>query len=255
MIKHRQEKMLCTEMSEYLDLEMYDLHERVHPYYQEMIAEMLEQVKKYTRTSPSRILEIGSGTGIVTEQLIKIPSLEIDAIDIDKNCCAFLTKKLTNLKKRGTVNVINGDAVTFCNKNSYDLMLSSFSHDHISYDRGHVFAKNIAKNLTAGGVYIMGVEVVPYFRTEYELLQALFKYHGHIITEALLKGYVTFAPLELTALKSGLLNIGDFKRHCVQLEEEMKNGGLSVIFKRKIGPLNRDDLGGVYVFVFKKVNL
>ena len=46
--------------------------------------------------------------------------------------------------------------------------------------------------------------------------------------------------------------IGDFKRHEVMFEEEMESSGLRMIEKKKIGPSDRVDVGGIFVYVFEK---
>ena len=46
--------------------------------------------------------------------------------------------------------------------------------------------------------------------------------------------------------------IGDFKRHEAMFEEEVESSGLRMIEKKKMGPSDRDDVGGIFVYVFEK---
>ena len=62
---------------------------------------------------------------------------------------------------------------------------------------------------------------------------------------------VQLSELENNALKSGLDMVGDFKRHETMFEEEMKSASFRCVMKKKIGPLDRDDVGGVFVYVFR----
>jgi hypothetical protein len=101
-----------------------------------------------------------------------------------------------------------------------------------------------------GGRYIIGMEVLPYFSTENDRRKALFKYHNYIIELALRDDRVQLSELENNALKSGLDMVGDFKRHEAMFEEEMESAGFKLIEKNKMGPLDRDDVGGIFVYVF-----
>ena len=59
------------------------------------------------------------------------------------------------------------------------------------------------------------------------------------------------SELENNALKSGLDMMGDFKRHEAMFEEEMTSAGFKMIEKLKMGPLDRDDVGGIFVYVYE----
>lgn len=58
--------------------------------------------------------------------------------------------------------------------------------------------------------------------------------------------------LEQGALESGLRSLGDFKISCSHYEKLAKKHGLRLETKQKIGPKDRDDLGGIYVYVFSR---
>jgi len=92
---------------------------------------------------------------------------------------------------------------------------------------------------------------LPYFSTENDRKKGLFKYHNYIIGLALQDDRVQLSELENNALKSGLNMVGDFKRHETMFEEELKSAGFKMLVKKKMGPLDRDDVGGVYVYVFE----
>ena len=46
--------------------------------------------------------------------------------------------------------------------------------------------------------------------------------------------------------------IGDFKRHEALFEQEMTAGDLRLSDKSKMGPVDRDDVGGVYVYAYTR---
>lgn len=240
---------VTKEMSRYIDLETYHKHEKTHPFYKEMLAEILSEIKKYLKKNKTtKILELGAGTGIVTLELVQLPSVDITAVEIDRHCCTFLQKKLSKYKN---VQVVQGDMVTFLSAEPFDIVISVFSHDHVHYDKRFEFAKNINKNLNPHGVYIMGNELIMEFISEQERKKSLHSYHNFIIKKAKKEGHHEVAELEKEALHSGLNKIGDFKRHEKMLEEEMQKADFKIIKKEKMGPKNKK-IGGVFVYTFKK---
>lgn len=241
--------MASVEMSNYIDLEKYHKAERTHPFYEEMLAEILSEMKKHLNGEKTRVLELGSGTGIATLELLKFPSIDLTAVEVDENCFSFLQGKLNGTD----ANLVLADAVIFkCNK-VFDITVSVFAHDHVSFERAREFAENINKNLKMNGLYIMGGELLFEFKTEYERKQALKKYHGFIIEKAEKEGNKEIVELETEALNSGLNKIGDFKRSEKMLEREMENAGFKVVKKEKMGPKKPENIGGVFVYIFQKV--
>ena len=238
------------EMSRYIDLEVYHSVEKSHPFYQEMMDEILRVIKaERDKTGSVKILEIGAGTGLSTSELSTVENISIDAVEVDQNCCAVLLETCGE-----TVQCIWDDAVTFENSTAYDLAVSVFSHDHISFQQAPELKNNLHRNIKTGGLYIMGGELLSLYETESERKAALYAYHGFIVDKALKDGNFKVAKLEIDALKSGLEQVGDFKRHEAMFEEEMLSSELfELVDKKKIGPLESDDVGGVFVYVFKSL--
>ena len=98
----------------------------------------------------------------------------------------------------------------------------------------------------------MGMEILPYFSNEKERIQSLYAYHLFIINKALRERHFEVAKLEIDALRSGADKIGDFKRHEGMFEDEMSKG-FKLIEKKKIGPTDLSDVGGVFVYVFEAI--
>jgi len=236
------------EMSRYIDLELYHEVERSHPFYLEMVEELRKQIRKYCSPEKKyRVLELGAGTGLFTEELLKFPFLEVTALDIDIKCCQVMKRLL----KHKNCRVIHGNALTFCKDGYYDIVVTVFAHDHIHYERAEDFVRNIKKNLNRGGMYLMGGEVLPNFSTPEERGEALYTYHGFIVNKALRDRNFRVAQIEINALESGLDMVGDFKRHEAMFEAEM-NGELTLKYKKKIGPDQTEGIGGVFVYVLAK---
>lgn len=238
------------EMSRYIDLDLYHAIERSHAFYEEMITSIKENIKKYSdpKTKQVKLLELGAGTGLLTQELTTIENLEIDAFDLDEECVKILKEYVKNPK----CNQFVENAVTYCKPSYYDIVVSAFAHDHINYDKKTEFSKNIASNLRPGGIYIMGGEILPYYSDEATRKKSLHTYHSYIINRALEEGHYELAQLEINALKSGVFKIGDFKRHEKEFEAEMESSGLKLLEKLKMGPLDIDNIGGVFVYVYQK---
>ncbi len=236
------------EMSRYIDLDIYHKVERSHPYYVEMIEEVRCSLLDLRKEMPARLLELGAGTGLATIELLSLAGFDVDALEIDDKCCELLAK-YTNQRAR----CICGDATVYCEPGAYDFVVSVFAHDHIHYDKAQAFARNIRSNLKSGGYYLMGGELLPHFESEEQRIDALQRYHGFIVAKSLRNCDFELAQIEINALKSGVHMIGDFKRHEDQFEQEMLSAGFSMLKKTKMGPTEFDDVGGVFVYVFRVI--
>lgn len=241
------------EMSRYIDLDLYHAIERSHAFYEEMLVAIKTQVKKFAQENQGRlkVLEIGAGTGLLTQELLEINELDIDALDLDEECIRLHKQHVQSPRCQA----ICDDAVTYNKSEHYDLLTSAFAHDHIPYDKKKQFSLNIKNNLRPGGIYIMGGEILPVYTDDASRKEALYTYHSYIIDRALKEGHYELAQLEINALKSGVHKIGDFKRHEKEFEEEMNSSGLILLSKEKMGPSEFDDIGGVYVYVYQKPSL
>lgn len=81
---------------------------------------------------PLRILEIGSGPGIITERLLKLfPNSKITALEIDENAYAYAKEKLSG-KYGDRVEFIQGDITTIeLEKEKYDIVYSRLVLQHV----------------------------------------------------------------------------------------------------------------------------
>lgn len=240
------------EMSRYIDLDLYHAVERTHPFYVEMIDDIRGAVADFFGDRSGRVWEFGAGTGLATEELLAFPGLTIDALDLDSSCCDILREHV-GPRAEGRVAVICEDALTHRGAEPYDMALSVFAHDHIPYRLGTELARSIRANLRTGGIYVMGGELLPVYHDEATRREALYRYHCFIVEHALRAENFEVAQIEINALKSGLHSIGDFKRHEAAFEAELLSADFQLIRKTKIGPGDRDDVGGVFVYVFEAV--
>jgi hypothetical protein len=217
-----------------------------------MIDEIRGTIGASLNGKPARLWEFGAGTGLATEELLGFDTLMIDALDLDSGCCDILSQHILP-RAQGRVRVVCESALTFASTLPYDLVLSVFAHDHIPYALGPELAHAIRRNLRRGGLYVMGGELLPRYDDEASRREALYRYHGFIVETALREENFEVAQIEINALKSGLHSIGDFKRHTELFESEMLCANFALRKKTKIGPVDRADVGGVYVYVFEAV--
>ena len=259
-----------VEMSDYIPIDDYDSFEERHAYFVEMMAEMLAQ---FAAVRPrdgrgdlarGQVLELGAGTGHFTRRITAQPEVDCVAVEIDDVCFAKLS---ANLGARPNVTLRREDSVAFRPEGAtrqFHGVFSSFSDHHIRpADRGRYF-ENVKRCLAPGGAFIVGDEFLPDHDPADEAAwrDALTSYHSHIIdvsrdsAERLTKegrpdeahAHHKLIQLETEALQSGLGRIGDFKVSRREYEESLTAHGLA-FGSTKIGPLGRDDLGGVYVYV------
>jgi hypothetical protein len=111
----------------------------------------------------------------------------------------------------------------------------------------------VKRNLVSDGLFIVGDEFLMDHneRSRTERDAALRTYHQYIIDCATREQHPQVASLEAKALESGLNLWGDFKMSCRHYEQQASASGLSLVSKEKIGPLDNDKVGGIYVYAFR----
>lgn len=236
------------EMSRYIDLEIYHAVERSHPYYIEMVEEISSKIASLAAEKKCRVLEFGAGTGLATGEILGLPNLDVVALELDAECAAILTREVAD-----TAQVVTGNILSYQALEPFDAIFSVFAHDHIHHDDAPRLVANLRRNLKRGGLYLMGGEILPFYENNEERSEALYRYHGFIIEKALRDGHFELAQIEISALKSGIQKIGDFKRHEALFETEMLVGDFRLLEKIKHGPEHLDDVGGVYTYVFEAI--
>ncbi len=237
------------QMSAYIDLDQYQIFELKHPFYVEMMERMVEVAEAEKPGGQLRLLEIGAGTGIFTSRLRKIKEASITCVEPDANCFKTLVKAFSGGNQK--LRLAKEDGVTFRGAAPYDYCLSSFAHHHIPYGKRKEYAANIKANLKKGGAYVVGDEFIPDFSNEEERKESLKRYHNYIIDLAEKQGNHETAELERIFLEKNLQG-EEYKISCNMFEEEMRSAGLKVEQKMKMGPMERDDVGGIYVYVVRK---
>lgn len=133
-----------------------------------------ELVKTYTKGKKLKILEIGCGTGEVTEYLKKYG--EVTGLDFSDDAIKFCKdRKLKNIYKR---DIVTTDIKKFKEKfGSFDLIITLDVMEHIREDV-LVFSK-IREILTKNGIYIATVPAYKFLWSEHdESLHHVRRYHS-----------------------------------------------------------------------------
>ena len=232
----------------YANLEDYHINEEQHAYYVDMRAELLRRLDQYHKEAGHEIsvLELGAGTGLLTKLLAERSGIKLTVLEPDERSRLILARVL----KGSSVKIISDKAEDLAMQNSFDVIISSFSHDHVK--SGSELAQTIARALKPVGVYLCGMEVLRSYRTEKERILALKLWHGFVIKKAEKDGFPVLVGLEHEALLSGIHRIADFKRDEKRFETEMSEARLNLIEKSKMGPLRPANIGGVFVYLFQK---
>ncbi len=271
------------EMSAYIDISDYDEHEEKHAYYQEMMQHMIDICSQHSdklKNKSISILELGAGTGIFSLRLIdQIQSLvQLDIIEIDWHCFHLLKHKIRerfkankiihdtankleidieHRERKTRINVYHQDSRWYDPDGKFDYVFSSFADHHIHNSDKQRYFYNVKRNLNSNGLFVIGDEFLrEYNRDENGNRElALRDYHNHIIEIANNQGHHILASLEQAALESGIKETGDFKISCEEYDKYLINAGFSIDYSKKIGPLEIDNIGGVYVYQCKLKNI
>jgi SAM-dependent methyltransferase len=252
------------EMSRYISIDQYDRYEQDHPFYREMVEKMISIFYQHCQqlvnggrreaTHEWSALEFGAGTGLFTERIAAQPFVKVTAVEVDTIC---FDKLSNNMKVFNNVLCLEQDSRYYSGSGTnekYDFVFSCFADHHIHDPYKLDYLKNVKKNLKEDGLFIVGEELLPYYPETNETArnEAIRKYHGHILY---LIDKIDLEParkalleLESQAMESGLARVGDFKVSAEVYNSLFLQAGLASE-QIKIGPLDRDDLGGVYVIV------
>lgn len=121
------------------------------PRYHEMLYNMFHYIPEEFK--PKRILDLGCGTGNLTDQILKhYPEAEIDALDISEEILSESRKRFSQVSNIRYIHAdFNGLHLP---PGSYDLVMSSIAVHHIEDPEKAVLYKEIYQALRPGGIFI-----------------------------------------------------------------------------------------------------
>lgn len=128
------------------------LMERLIPQYvaqQQFLCELIP----FDRNSPIRILDLGAGPGVLTEQALQIfPHASAVAFDLTREMLEVCEQRLASLK--GRFEVRQGDFKTDPLGENYDVILAGLTLHHVEDEqRRKIFSKLLAA-LRRGGIFL-----------------------------------------------------------------------------------------------------
>lgn len=138
--------MIYSEISRYYDKLTYDVD-------YDLIVEFYKKIFNSKNIHPRSILELGCGTGSITERL---SSYNVYAIDLSDEMLGIAREKLS---RKRNINFFNMDMRSFSFNKKFDVAISAL--DSINYiiedgDLTKVF-KNVFEHLNPGGVFIFDI--------------------------------------------------------------------------------------------------
>ena len=121
------------------------------PRYPELIYNMFQYIPE--KFSPKRILDLGCGTGNLTDQIFKkYPEAEIDALDISEE---ILNESRRRFNHTPNIRYIQADFKSLhLPPGSYDLVMSSIAIHHIEDTEKIKLYKEVFQALSPGGIFI-----------------------------------------------------------------------------------------------------
>lgn len=254
------------EMSRYIKIKDYHLHEEKHAYFIEMMQRIITIAEQFRNSTFTKILEMGAGTGHLTKRISSAfaDSAKIIAIEYDSECYTFLLQNKDIFSHQSNCEIINENSREYDPPGKFDIIVSSFADHHIirSEAEADKYFEMVGKNLHSGASYIVGDEFLPEHDTTNPKSReaAIRSYHGHIIdvaksmqeeaSEADKIGYKILIELESKAMESGLNEEGDFKVSLSHYLQRLSRNGLRYDPPILIGPTDKqlhEKVGGIYV--------
>ncbi len=122
------------------------------PFYKESFDTLISIIDQ-SGIKPKRILEIGVGTGNLTERLLQsFPSASLFGIDLVDDYLLQAKQKLMVFKDR--VTLAAKDISDFDFNENYDLVVTSYVFHHIENNNQNSIYETIFKHLNSGGMFI-----------------------------------------------------------------------------------------------------
>jgi len=132
----------------------YDAQRPYRLHYAELQQVMLRAIP-YASEASFGVLELGIGTGLLTEQLLRrFPHAIVEAYDLSEEMLARARQRLAPFGPR--VKLFSGDFSTTLPEASYDLICSSLALHHLPRANRDRFYRRLAARLAPGGALLVG---------------------------------------------------------------------------------------------------
>jgi 2-polyprenyl-3-methyl-5-hydroxy-6-metoxy-1,4-benzoquinol methylase len=127
--------------------------------------------------STARVLEVGSGTGLLTRSLSSLSAVrELVCVDPDEEACRVLAQ--AEWAKHGKITSILPHPLEECKlAGCFDVIVSRFVVHHIPDESKRTVLRTMHKFLRSSGTLIIGDMVLPHYSSEASRPRAVEKYY------------------------------------------------------------------------------
>jgi SAM-dependent methyltransferase len=219
-------------MSEFISHSDYAINESQHAGWLQALRFMTFLLSGIAlRKKALNIIEFGCGPGTSSSALIDLlyeanrtQTLVLDCVDNDPESIRKM-QELALTEERCLVRAFGNNILDFDSEQRYDAFVSVFACSHLTAKEKDELADKFIE-LAGGGLVLIVDEFLGSFKDEAD---AYWSHHSTIIFDAIIRGNLALAKLELEALHSGLHAVGDFKESVSDFERRAIASGLSVL--------------------------
>ncbi len=199
----------------------------------------LDLIEVIKNINPNSILEVGCGTGYLTEKVINFFGGRIVATDVNQSFLDFAQRKIKNLK------TFNFDAIKDKLSEPVELIYCRFVFHHIKNIDKVRFLENLKRNSKK-------IILLDYFIPKGNKIEALKKFHDY--RSKLFQGNPELIRLDKETLE---LSLQGKEEHKISLDEfyfHLKKSDFKVVYHELITNFAIDDpsLFGLHLFVLEK---
>lgn len=215
-------------------INVYDKIVLANPEYSLMIEKISSKLSR-------DCLEIGVGTGLLTDKLIRNTKIsDLGLIEPDQ---IFVKRFFKRFPERL---VDNSDGIYYQHPRQLDFIAMSLVYHHIPDGDKQTFLRNMYRNLKDGGLLVMGdVFLLPYLNDGGRNDSLIHFHQSRIFRLSKQK----LADIERIALEEGLKRSGEWKTSYNFLEHQLRNSGFRNIYFEDIGNQNT---GGYKIVIAEK---
>ena len=190
--------------------------------------QQLENIVSHIDTKPVKILDLGCGTGALTQRVLtKYPDANVVCLDPATTMLDIVNKKFSNFN----VETVQGSAHAMeFEDNTFDYIMTNWALHHLTNEDKILCAKELFRVLKPEGKLILGDQFAPIMREDvkdpervegiFDLLSQRAKYYFENVSFELM-------ILQVKLMPKFLLNEGEWLATVEYWEEHLKEAGFS----------------------------
>jgi len=191
-----------------------------------------------SRKENYRVLEIGSGTGALTEKLILAGIDTIDSVEPDRKLSEYWLhlRDTRGLSQRGQHYQMELEEFAAVSVVKYDLIISQGLHHHIPEKRQRseseqddlyrlTFLRICRDLLRRDGVYVLSDEFLTEYTGHEQRRLVLDRWYRHVISSALADGYPELADMEFRFWMNDQSETAELKESIETFQDRLRSAG------------------------------